>query len=295
MKMIPIVFSTDHNFVMPTGVTICSLLLNANNTIYDIYVMISPDVTDEDKEKLKRQVLEISSDSKISFVEMGNQFSDGYEVRGISTACYFRLMIPWLIPSVDKIIYCDVDVVIKTSLADLYDIDLEDKYVAGAERGKDGGWIEMRKYFNKLGIDYREYINSGVLVINSQLQRRDNLKKKYIELSKNKYLYQDQDIINIVCKGRISQFSYRYNFNPSLYGIDPNMDSKVLIHYFGDKPWRGFTYAWVQWWEIYRKSVFYDSKFYHEVSSKIISPTHQLKTMRRKSLEKAKQIISKLF
>lgn len=290
--MIPIVFSTDHNYVMPAGVTITSLLISAPEINYDIYILASPDVNEEDKAMLKEQVALVSPASRISFIEMGDKFEGGYEIREISTACYYRLMIPWLIPNVDKIIYADVDIIFKTSLKELFEIDLKENYVAGSYPNTSDGWKAMQKYFEKIGADYKAYINSGLLVINSKLQREQNLESRYNELAKNNYLYQDQDIINIVCKGRIAHFNRRFNLMPKYYGND-NKQSDCVIHYVGDKPWKTFSYAWAEWWEVYKKSIFWDASFYRAISERILSPKEQLKSFRRKSFQKLKQILSK--
>ena len=66
--MIPIVFSTDHNYVMPAGVTILSLLENADGESYDIFILAAQDVNDNDKMLLRRQVETASPSSKISFL-----------------------------------------------------------------------------------------------------------------------------------------------------------------------------------------------------------------------------------
>lgn len=293
--MIPIVFSTDHNFVMPTGVTICSLLLSADNETYDIYILASPDVTEVDKKNLENQVKTISPESTISFIEMGESFNNSFEVRNISTACYYRMMIPWLIPNVDKIIYCDGDIIVHTPLTELFDIDLKDKYVAGNNSVTGKGWADIKKYLYGIGLDNKEYINSGVLVINSALQRKDNLKVKYEELSKKKFLYQDQDIINIVCKGKIRHFHFKYNLPPYYLGVHKEINNRYILHYAGDKPWRTFTYAWEEWWEVYKKSLFCDMKFYHDVSANIISPIGQLKNYKRKASIKFRIKLSKIF
>lgn len=62
-------------------------------------------------------------------------------------------------------------------------------------------------------------------------------------------IYQDQNIINLVCKGRITRFSCQFNFKPSEYGIHPDIGHDVLTHYAGDKPWNSFCYAWDEWWK----------------------------------------------
>lgn len=288
--MIPIVFSTDHNYVMPAGVTIASLLLHRGDVNYHIYILCAPDVTSEDRDMLRNQVHALSPESKIEFVNMGDKFKNGFEVREISTACYYRLMIPWLLPEVDKIIYCDVDIIFLCSLKELYEVDLGDNLVAGSTPGK---WVVMKRYFEKIGIDYHYYINSGVLVINSKLQRENGLDKEYDRLSRKKFLYQDQDIINLACKGRISYFDSRYNMMPQLYGKESRFSKDVIIHYAGDKPWKNFTYAWVQWWDVYNQSVFKDNDFYIDVSNQILSPRNQLKSLLKKVKVKFHQFNAK--
>lgn len=292
--MIPIVFSADHNFIMPAGVTICSLLLSRGSETYDIYLLVSSDVTSQDKDLIQRQVAALSSDSRLTFIDMGKSFDGGYEIRGISKACYYRLMIPWLIPDIDKIIYCDVDLIVNTPLSELFNVDLTDKYVAGSLPTTEDGWVRMKKYFDGLGLDYKEYINSGVLVINSALQREHGLDEAYRRLSQKKFHYQDQDIINIVCKGHIAHFDCRFNFKPSEIGVKKNVGSQIIIHYAGDKPWKGFCFAWDEWWAVYKKSVFWDAGFYHNVSADILNPIVQLNTLGRKSLQKIKQSFAKV-
>lgn len=293
--MIPIVFSTDHNYVMPAAVTICSLLESAQNECYDIYILSGESVTNDDKELLARQVKTKSPNSNISFIDMGNYFKDGFEIRGISRACYYRLMIPWILPHLDKVVYSDVDVIFKCPLKPLFDTDIEGKFVAGALTIKENRWKEMEKYFSKIGADYKEYINSGMLVINSRLQREFELDKVYREYSSRKYLYQDQDIINIVCKGKIAHFNWRYNLNPESFGTSKELVDDVIIHYAGGKPWNEFTFAWVEWWRVFMLSVCADAKFYHEISAKILNKKYQLKLMLKKSRQKLDVMARKLI
>lgn len=292
--MIPVAFSTDHNFVMPTGVTIASLLLYSPHEAYDIFVLTACDVTPTDKDKLSLQVSTLSPQSKITFIGMEDRFEGGYEIRGISRACYYRLMIPWLIPHIDKIIYCDVDIIFKTSLADLYQTDLEGLYVAGATPFREEAWRPLKKYFDSINLDYRKYINSGVLIINSKLQREARLDETYESMASQRFLYQDQDIINIVCKEKIGYFDRKYNLMPLKYATSNEFENDVIIHYSGDKPWRDFTYAWAEWWDVYNKSLFHDGNYYHEISGKILSHKYRLSLIKRKSKEKTKQFIYKL-
>ncbi len=277
--MIPIVFSTDHNYVMQTGVCILSLLESAQEALYDIYVIISRNVTDEDKLLLQSQVAKING-HKISFIPAPTDFDSALEIRGISTAAYYRLLIPWLLEDFDKVIYSDVDVIFKTSLQEVFATDLGDNYF-GAVPGVGYRYPSesIKKHLKKISVSNLEYVNSGFLIINSALLRKDNLKEAFVSEADKKHTFQDQDVINIVCKSRIMHISPKYcitqtfqqsylNDAPFLhefYGCQSSIDDYLhsrncIIHYAGPKPWDSFTFARSEWWMVYRRSIFYNPK-----------------------------------
>lgn len=296
MNLIPIVFSIDHNYVMQAGVCIYSLLENATCG-YDIYILVNNDVVEKDKQLLHKQVGQFSG-HRLSFINVGDVFSSSYEVRGISVAAYSRLLIPWLLPDYDKVIYSDVDVIFKLSLEEIYRHDISNFYFGAIK----GAYFQYNKkarlYVKQLGLDPDNYVNSGFLLINSKLQREHNLRDSFISQSGNKYTYQDQDIINIVAKGRIDLISPRYCITPAFYKLLLSNDSflseyygsekeisdyaeglNCIIHYAGDKPWNAFTFAWTDWWTTYRKSVFCRAITEIKLSEKILSGKSPLKSL----------------
>ena len=268
---IPIVFATDHNFVMPLGVAISSLLRHTSGEKYDLNIIVDEDVTDSDKKKLEEQVKLLSEESTITFVEIDNKFNKSHTDRNITRATYFRLMIPWLLPQYAKVFYADCDVIFRGSLREIYEnMNLEECYVAGVNMTV-FGTDKFNKYCREsLGLDSQEYINPGLLLINADLQRRDNLLPRYVELSARRFKYMDQDIINVVCRGKV-------RFLPIIYNVDCRNDSAedisnyVMLHYVGRKPWDNYVPGFVEWWDEYRSSTFHDRAFYVDVMRKITS------------------------
>lgn len=278
--MIPIVFSTDHNFVMPTCVTIHSLLQTAKKGVkYEIFVIINKDVTEEDKELLIAQVKQDNEECKIDFINIGDTFVKSFEVRDISVATYSRLMIPWLLTTYDRVIYSDVDIIFKEDISDVYQIDMEGKLVAGhiGEGCKKG---LLRRYINKIGGNPENYVNAGFLVMNCKLQREQKLKERYLELATKQFLFQDQDIINLVCKGKIGSIPATYDMNPAeAYNYEKG--AVKLIHYAGLKPWDYFTYSWCDWWEVYKSSMVYDPQRNKILSRRILSFSDEIKKRKK--------------
>lgn len=85
------------------------------------------------------------------------------------------------------------------------------------------------------------------------------------------------DVINIVCKGRIKYLPPSYCIvgttaeilsdinQPYFSKEEANYALKYgIIHYNGAKPWKTWCLNFDIWWEYYRKSVFYDPKFYFD-------------------------------
>lgn len=293
--MIPIVFSTDHNFIIQTGVCIYSLLEAAEDCCYDINVIVDDSVTESDKEQLRNQVSKFSN-HKISFINAGNEFEGWFEIRGISIAAYYRLLIPWLLPQYDKVIYSDVDIIFRLSLRSVYDIDLTDNYCAAVRASSFRFCNELANYARKLGLDPINYFNSGFLVINSKKQREDNLKNEILNFESIKLTYQDQDIINILCKDHIIPISQKFNITPAFYKhcISKDIDiyeyygnqyeiadylrgNNCIIHYAGAKPWNTFVFAFSEWWTTYQKSIFFDPSFFLDRYNNIINPKISLR------------------
>lgn len=279
MKNVPIVFAFDNNLVFPACVCISSLMMNAGkDTFYDIYILHSV------HENLNRECLdklpEYFPNCKIQYRCVDETFDTAFEIRGITTPAYYRLLIPELIPEYDKIIYSDVDVIFRSDLSDIYfNTDLQDYYVAGVN-----SLLhlipEFEIYYKKLGMEADKIIYSGNLLINSGKIREDNLVPSFKELAGNKYKFQDMDILNIICKGNIKYLNPEFCFTTYIHQWSIYDRSKLYlywddicinralevgtIHYNGNKPWNQYCVSFDVWWEYYRKCPFFDEKFYFD-------------------------------
>lgn len=269
MSLIPIVFSTDHNFVMPTGVAIYSLLSTSVKEDYDIFVLIDDSVTEQDRSLLKKQVSILSDDSRISFIKVEqSEIGEVYETRGITRPTYFKLLIPWLLPEYDKVFYADGDMIFKKGLRELYEnFDLNGNYIAGVHHEEYPELKNFKEKITKLGLDPHKYINAGFLLINSAKIRDEISKTDILKLCEKNYESQDQDIINILFSGHTLSLDKSYNCKSWL--VSP-VDKCNIIHYVGLKPWNSFSGCWIDWWEIYRKSIFYDRKLENSVIKEIM-------------------------
>lgn len=300
MKQVPIVFSFDNNLVFPAGICISSLLENANaDTYYVIYIMY-PQTQGLRKDSLER-LHEKYSNFEIRYVEVGDIFDDAFEIRGITMPAYYRLLIPELIPEWDTILYSDVDVIFRKDLSDIYfNTDLDGCYFGGVRSCADMHSHGREYYGDKMGLDPAKTICSGNLIINSRLIRQDGMVEKFKALVPNKYHFQDQDVINIACRGKIKFLPPWYCLFTSFtkYTIDRRDELKEkyteeeicdaldngIVHYNGTKPWVAYCPNMDIWWEYYRKSIYFDHAYYFDFYFSKIDELDRMPFMKRLKL-----------
>lgn len=277
---IAIAFAFDDNLLMPASVCISSLLQNANpDTFYDIFILHAADALKS------REMLDILplhyGNCKLQYRMVGNCFEKAFEIRGITVAAYYRLLIPELIPEYEKVIYADVDMIFRQDLSNVYSMDLGNNYIAAtydwglniSEEGK--AYIDSVK-----GLQNGRYIQSGFIILNSIQIRKDNLIEMFRSLAKRKLRYQDQDILNIACRGRIKILPFSYNMTDSVFYYIEKGDNHIpqsyrnaeleearsigTLHFNGAKPWMRYCVNFDLWWEYYRKCPVYDRKFHFD-------------------------------
>lgn len=297
MRTIPFLFTFDQSLEMAAGVCISSLLTHASpDTYYDIFILHSSQ-SDFTGSRLN-ELPALFGNCRLTFRAVEGEFVGAYKVRGIPETAYYRLISPELIPEYDKILYSDVDVIFREDMGRYYDTDLGDAYFAGVESGT-AFQPEMQRYLTKvLSLDWKDgYFYSGNLVINLRKLREDGLCGRFRELGRNRYKYQDMDIINVACNKRILRLgpsfclsNYLYSFilhhrdeMVRLYGEDEIRHALAtgIVHYNGEKPWKGSCVNMDIWWYYYRRSVFFDERFCHDFWNRQLHLLERLPLMKR--------------
>lgn len=228
---VAIAFSFDKNNVNLAAVAFRSLFSASKNRCdYDIYCIVDDSVLEEHKQLLQDIV---DKDSTLTFLQMNNDFDKSYFGKWSTPIVYLRLMLPRLLPSLDRIIYADTDTLFLGDLSDANRIDIGNNLVAGV-------------------CDHAgTYINAGFLIMNLKLIRAEGLYEKWITMSqKGHFKFLDQDIINITCRGRILYLPLKYNvrmyafFDIGNNAAYPDRDfydlryHTVMLHWAGgNRPW----------------------------------------------------------
>ncbi len=127
-----IVLAGDKNYLTPILTTIKSILYyNQNVKIY----ILHQDIPSDWLQELKIQVEKLGS--VVEGIYIGDAIDSEWKTQEhISAITYARYFIPYYIEE-ERVLYLDSDVIINGSLDLLFDIDLDDKYLA-AVRDVDG-------------------------------------------------------------------------------------------------------------------------------------------------------------
>ncbi|EJC12372.1 lipopolysaccharide biosynthesis protein [Helicobacter pylori Hp P-23] len=199
-----------------------------------------------------------------------------------------RFFFASLFPQYDKIIMFDVDTLFVNDMSESFFIPLGTHYF-GAVREKDliamnrnsaKDLYELRQMRAKsIGVTdafpnleeaqilFDNYFNAGFLVLNLKSWREENLENQLIGfflLKNEKLLFNDQDALCFVCRGRILELPYSYNAHPSFLDTPsfPSIKEARMLHFWGDKPWKLLSVIGAKkWHEALIQTPFKDAYF----------------------------------
>ena len=252
-----------NDIVEPMSVAMASILANTKSFIqFFILEKSTLLISDENKAKVLK-LKDYFSNFSIEYIPIDPEnYKDltpttaGY----IPNDTYFRYVIPEIKPNIDKAIYLDVDVIVKKDINDLYNEDLEGNLIGAINHPK---FCWNYPYFNKVIKNLAlknplQYFNGGVIVFDCKKCRKQKitrtLMKKTKEL-KDKIIWADQDIFNLVFENKVKLLPEKYNALRSVYESEKINDTNIIndlyiIHFNGkEKPWNNTPYLMEYFWK----------------------------------------------
>lgn len=279
-NFLPIVFSTDENYIMYVGVAVKSLIENADKEMnYDI-VIFESDVS----EIYKRFISNMQTENvSIRFFDilsyLGNRGIDEFEDKYYwSASAYYRVLIPELFSNYkqngcNKVLYTDCDVFFQHDLKELYNTNLKG-YKAGVIVDMDSvTFTKKRKEYirNVLKLnDEKKYFNSGVILFNldeiDESTLFDKFLTKYVTLDKKGLMFPDQDLLNVIWEDEVKYLDFRWNYQTGLskecleHYTGYKFEHMSIIHFTSClKPWKApGCYGGYEWWSYARRTQFYE-------------------------------------
>lgn len=128
---IPIIFSSNDYFVPYMSSAMQSVMENADSGKRYAFFVLHRDITDSAISLLTAQIAAFTNFS-IDFINVFEELKDFqlFTSGSITIETYFRLLIPELFSSYEKVIYLDCDLICCTDIAELYKTNLGDNLLA---------------------------------------------------------------------------------------------------------------------------------------------------------------------
>ncbi|MEF3073867.1 glycosyltransferase family 8 protein [Methylobacter sp. Wu1] len=239
----PIVLACDEAYAMPLATTLRSIVeANQNSWPLDFHVLANG-LSDNTRRKVLNSLPKGSASIRWVPVDL-ELFRKFYTMSHVSKMTYARFVIPEIFPdSVSRVLYLDADILVLDDLGSLWETPLEGFIVGAVLDGMDSQ-IKRREPDLKDVPRVRDYFNAGILLIDLQRWRKEQISEKALEYL-NLYPhspYSDQDALNVACDGLWKKLDPRWNFQDyyekqRLLDIIPEQRPGIVHFVWKSKPW----------------------------------------------------------
>jgi len=211
---------------------------------------------------------------KISFIEIDESDFDCLPTTfRYSIETYFRFKIIDLIPQrIEKVLYLDVDLLIRGSLKDLYDTCLDNYYFAACTC-----MIEPKLIASKQDLfgryDDLRYFNAGVMLWNLKALRGNVNFNTFIEAGRKldfNLPCVDQEILNFLYYKNnlyLDPIKYNYLVLHDLDGTNLSTPQTIIYHYNWFNPWQvgPKSAKYDEWWRCAKKTPYYEDLIFEQL------------------------------
>ena len=213
-----VVFASNEKGVLPLSLALWSLLKKAaDNTVYDVRVLCDG-VKSESQERLIEIGKNISSRHRVSFIDMepilNERVKDEYALY-LARSAWSRIFVPELMPEVKRALYVDIDILFCDDCSELFTLDMQGAAVGCVYENPSAEGSFFNEPFD-IPVEYPGYFNSGVLLMDLDIFRRDGLSDLVMQTAakySDKLKAQDQDALNAALYDRCFRLHPRWNWN----------------------------------------------------------------------------------
>lgn len=243
---ITILFSANNKYAMLLGTVLCSIFENKGDYPIHVFVM-DLGISETNKERLEE--LEKKYGFSIIYLAPHLRPFENVLTTPFPKEVYYRMLVGSFLASYHRVLYLDVDTVVRGDIAELFNYDLGGKTIGAVA---DCFQRERREHLQKLLESTEDfmYFNSGVILIDLDLWREHGIEEKLLAVvrkSPEKLYFADQDALNIVLAGDCKELPLKYNFIAAALETEGayqehTVYNPFIIHFAaGGKPWYYFS------------------------------------------------------
>lgn len=216
------------------GVTMQSVIEHTGAPIC-FHILHDDTLNDQNREKLVQVATQ--NGNRIQFHDLGDAFGDSLKEKmgRYTIGSMFRVMLPELLPDVDKIIYLDADILVNRDIKELWDTDIQNYCLAAVPDYSTVNGLETPYPVANQEVPASHYFNSGVLCMNlDRIRAKGNMHENilnYLEENQGARLL-DQDALNAVYGGETFLVDESWNTFTHLIQYTPGKPLENKLYHF---------------------------------------------------------------
>jgi len=250
--MLHIACAADGKYLPHCAAMLASIFACDTPEKVTVHFMHSPGMEPASRDQLFNWIE--SQGAHANFIAIPDEaVADLPRIPSIPQIMWYRVLLPRLLPQLDRILYLDADIAAMSSLRPLWETPLEGQWLAAVDNVMEP---HVRQHPLELGLaSENDYFNSGVLLFNLQQMRADDCTARILEFARNpgrKLSWPDQDALNIVLATRRVHLHPRWNCQNTLFfcnhgehtfgrqAMQEALREPALVHFEGyhlTKPW----------------------------------------------------------
>jgi len=220
-KILNVLYQSNDNYAMVSGVSIVSLLEN-NKHLDEINVYYCDyEISKVNRNRLSKLV-GTHKNATLSFIDSKPYHETFQELKvkpwhGVYITWLKLLAFGDIKLKTDRILFINGHTIINGSLDELIELDFEDNVMALSYD------CLLNDHKKTIGLkDTDGYFNCGIMLINQKKWLKDSIDakiKRHLS-EKSDYVIADQDLCNVMFKGKIKLLDATYNFSSAYYAYD---------------------------------------------------------------------------
>ena len=248
--MIEIACSADARYLPHVSAMLHSLLTHTRSRPLRVWLMHGRDLPEDGRERVAAVTRQFGAE--LQFLRVPDSMIEGFPTRKFHYSCWYRILLPELLPQLERILYLDCDVIVTDDLEPLWTMDLGGKLFAACTNPLFPAMYETVR--ETLGIqDFRDYLNSGVLLLDLPKMRAEGIAARLHAYAKTHpdNACPEQDALSVLTHGRWLSLHPRWNMQTTLYDLKPArlpypepvireaLARPAVVHFNGPfKPWQ---------------------------------------------------------
>lgn len=258
-QTINILCATDDNYVPYCGIMLTSVFENNTESSICAYILIDKPLSAHNNKKFNQLAKKYKQ--QIECILVDKSYLEHFPIKGMdywSIATYYRLYAAELLPkTIDRVLYLDCDIIVTSSLASLWDIEMKDIAICAVP----DIFIYSDEYQNRLHYPTSNgYFNAGVVLMNLDYWRTHSIGQKCLDFLGEHYdwiVANDQDVLNAILHDKKIDLPLKYNFQLQFLSnhffnlqtkemqeqIMKTINNPIIMHYaYSIKPWSVMYY-----------------------------------------------------